>query len=125
MSAWIVSKKHIDVLVAAADLPTQAERNELGQLLWDENHKSVNYRYTEQRPTPRYTFTAPPAPLNTPTILKQINCLDYQSCEHEGWGSSKAFAWLKKLEEMLVPANQTAAQMEATPEYNKAPWGIE
>ena len=50
MSAWIVSKGHIDVLVNGLlqhGLISPKEIAQTGQLLWRENHLSVNDRYAE------------------------------------------------------------------------------
>lgn len=72
MSAWVVSKRHIDILVQSAIVgATDSERDwlhvgqdfsywhdgarhkvtyknasEVGQMLWNENHYSVDYRYS-------------------------------------------------------------------------------
>lgn len=62
MSAWIVSKRHIDVLVQAGWSARRDDRlrwyhggnpheldydnrDAVGRMLWLENHKSVDYRY--------------------------------------------------------------------------------
>jgi hypothetical protein len=48
MSAYIVSRKHIHYLVTAAaqyGLIRLREQDKTGQMLWDENIKSVQYRY--------------------------------------------------------------------------------
>ena len=119
MSAWIVSKKHIDLLVAAAK---NRHPDALGQMLWAENHKSVNYRYGEKRPTPPYTFTPPTEPIDQILLLKQIHCYDYQSCEHDGWERSEAYKLCKKLEAACLAALPPG--VEDSPEYSQAPWGI-
>lgn len=52
MSAFIVSTKHIDFLLAAyvrhvdARL-SQKDLSEIGQMLLNENYESVNYRYRQ------------------------------------------------------------------------------
>ena len=50
MSAWIVSKDHIDLLVTAAlaweqAVPEQADH--IGQMLWRENLESITYCYPD------------------------------------------------------------------------------
>lgn len=66
MSAWIVTKAHIDLLVEAlfkyevvlqADL-AHVSPTEIGKLLWRENHRSINYRYEERKRTPRYSHSS-------------------------------------------------------------------
>ena len=59
MSAWIVSNQHIALLVEAiyrheVPLENPLGPDELGQLLWDENYKSVNYRYDNNETAPTY-----------------------------------------------------------------------
>ena len=125
MSAWIVSKQHIDLLVAASK---EVVPDVLGQMLWDENHKSVNYRYTETKPTPSYTFTARPNKVINPVVvLKQLACYEYQSCEHAGWEDSKAYKFCQMLKAELLATFSTPMTEEmvcALPEYNAAPWGV-
>jgi hypothetical protein len=55
LSAWVVSNAHIDVLVNAAaeyGVLGEAQPQRLGQQLWHENVRSVNYRYGEPSKTP-------------------------------------------------------------------------
>ena len=105
--------------------------DKLGRELWGENLKSVEARYPdcvgkpENRPGPvgevleEYTFalrkfaSASPDPVWT---LKQIRCLQYQSCEHEGWHESMAHAVLESL---------TSFAISYLDGYEDAPWGIE
>jgi len=128
MSAWIVSKKHIDLLVAAAGSVGMAVDNphEVGQMLWHENHVSVNYRYGERTLTPPYKFEAEPNKAIDPVVvIKQINCLDYQSCEHEGWRTSAACRFLTDLTSKLeAKLGLPDDKIHALPAYTAAPWGI-
>jgi len=154
MSAWIVSKHHIDVLVAgvlenggfrhrgqhvkvlAPDEVYEGSKaqwvmdaNELGEMLWRENHKSINYRYGQRERTPDYLYRTPKAyqvqdlswsPVRTivdPAILaKQVSCYDYQSCEHEGYYKSRAYSVMLSLAEHML------GKVEG---YEDAPWGVE
>lgn len=122
MSAWIVSKAHIDVLVTGL-VRSEVVASEgltpdqLGQALWEENHRSVNYRYGEHTPTPEYRHEAHDVP---PVVLaKQVTCYQYQSCEHDGWMESPAKRWTDKLTLLLW-----ARVDQSSPEYDEAPWGI-
>jgi len=122
MSAFVVSKSHIDALIQAAmilrrDYIDFLKLDETGQMLWDENHKSVNSRYHEQTAVPVYHFpTFAVRPVLTPVeVLKAIACLEYQSCEHEGWGESQAKKWLAALSE---------AAISALPGYEAAAWEV-
>lgn len=96
MSAWIVSKGHIDVLVNACvqyDLVpvTHPTLKRLGEMLWLANHRSVNARYNEDIQVPEYEPELIEAPLGAVHVIAAIHCYDYQSCEHDGWQESEAF----------------------------------
>lgn len=136
MSAWIVSKVHIDRIVETAVewlslSPDQAVA--LGRNLWTENLKSVAYRYMHDvsgnRPGPSgltdeevENYRPDEArPLSPNEMLAAIHCLDYQSCEHPGWKTSAAFALLSKL---TVEAARRGARIGSS-EYQKAPWGFD
>lgn len=127
MSAWIVSKKHIDVLVAAALGMEGVEPNALGKMLWEENHKSINYRYSEKNAAPAYEFEVPTTVELTPGLIaKQIACYEYQSCEHLGWEDSKARKFCEDLKRSLVPNRVEADDaIRKLPGYEEAPWGID
>lgn len=170
MSAFIVSKKHVDTLVQSAiagpsdhhgwhdsgerffrwyydgqsrrldpfaDEPRERGRTEivtpsmLGQLLWDENRRSVDHRYDEENVEQPYLFE----PVTRPGVMMigaagltiaieslvtaaelacGINCYEYQSCEHDDWGSSEAFAICRSMKENIL---------RTLPGYSAAPWG--
>jgi hypothetical protein len=87
MSAFIVNKTHIDAIVTAiVDCPniniSRSESNIdlVGQILWDENFKSVNYRYSDNEQAPKYSHRVKYVSLAQ--AIKAISCLNYQSCEH-------------------------------------------
>lgn len=132
MSAWIVSQAHIDALVSAT-LPKgghklsyqhdgqwryveHGDADRIGQLLWDECHRSINFRYDEQTPTPAYRHRIPGARLDVVTLIKAAHCYRYQSCEHPEWETSEAAAITAALESWLV---------HEVPGYDAAPWGLD
>ena len=139
MSCWIVSKKHVDVLVSALRLYKLIPADELdktGALLWAENHTSYNYRYDEDTEVPAYAFAEPvgltqlvysntqdpttkPLDLNAVSVLKQVNCYEYQSCEHPGWAESRACRLMDALEAALHADSRGAARHTAA--YEAAP----
>jgi len=102
MSAWIVSKKHIDLIVAAVAEGTRdrlfkgrrINRDKLGQMLVSENVHSISYRYPDDNvfagelPGPAepyylqpYTFEHPNYLPTAAELYQAVNCYDYQSCE--------------------------------------------
>ncbi len=141
MSAWIVAREHIDVLLSAA-LPDftwysgpnfehrhhldHTNTDEVGRMLWAENVASVAHRYPddtdETRPghpfdVDRYTYRPYGAYVPTPVeALKAIGCYEYQSCEHPGWRTSVACAYVRALEQHLI---------DQLPGYDQAPWDFD
>lgn len=128
MSAWIVSKRHIDYIVTAA---IQAELismspDETGRMLWRECLASVAYRYpgdtgSGDRPGPvdfrdsdvdTYTWTETPV-LTGGALAKTLGCYRYQSCEHPGWEDSEAAALIEKLN----------APVDGADYPDSVPWG--
>jgi|HubBroStandDraft_5_1064220.scaffolds.fasta_scaffold69458_2 hypothetical protein len=109
MSAYVVDKETIDTLIAGAlraKLFGLDEATANGQMLWRENVTSVSFRYnlptrdaTElaeyEGDVEAYEFT--PCDPTGPAIDSAIDCLDYQSCEHDGWEASAACALLRNL----------------------------
>lgn len=146
MSAWIVSENHIRLLVEACykyevlkdDTLTP---DALGQLLWRENHKSVNARYGERKRTPRFQHDSQamaawpyPSPgqgcirelARRPALLfKQAGCYHYQSCEHPTWERSAAASMITRLiEAIALSQGRTIDEMYEGMQGNE-PWGIE
>lgn len=131
MSAWIVSRAHIDVLVQAltADAGlTPGTPDEIGRELWAENLASVAYRYPRDtdgdRPGPlefrdsdveTYTYREPAKVIPDAGILMAVDCYTYQSCEHPGWNKSRAVKWM----DTLKMRHATAESLD------KYPWGFD
>lgn len=100
MSAFLVSKRHIDVLVAAD--PNRGEWREaiggrlssadkLGKLLLRANEKSIAARYddADDSASSGYTFTDP-GPIDPLVVIKAAHCFEYQACEYRQWAHSLA-----------------------------------
>lgn len=100
-----------------------------GQMLVNENVRSVAYRYPDTNPDegnmpgPVDAYYMGPYvyrdPGFTPTpgqVFKAIDCLDYQSCEHPGWRTSEAYAALASLRD---------AYCQQVDGYDDAPWGFD
>lgn len=148
MSAWTISENHVRVIVQslykysvlefrAKDIPYSPIK--LGQLLWEENYRSVNHRYQGEYETPHYTqgSTAVCRYEGTPigtvwevtrqpiVVLKLVRCYVYQSCEHPTWEASAACALTEVLSIVLHTvlgcADGEAVKLAA---YDAAPWSI-
>ena len=141
MSAFVVDKSHINAMVTLALLKpygsyfrfhhgaerievTHENADEIGQILLDENVKSVMHRYEDS------TITELPGSVNAQWLIpfkyspmckipdaveaiKLIQCFEYQSCEHPEWEQSKAKAFCEAL---------TRNQFRRLPGYDDAPW---
>lgn len=131
MSAWVVSRKHIDYLVSAAKQydphhymrygetrMAELTTTELGRDLWRENMASVAYRYEDARIEDEmladYRFCR--VAIDPVVALKAIDCYEYQSCEHPEWRASKARKFCDDLRGVCICA---------LPGYDQAPWGID
>lgn len=149
MSAFIVNRKHIAYLVhAGLQLPGRsnqgcrlywyhngphelypgnyANAEHVGQVMWNENIRSVLYRYPGDTkataPGPieeTYQFSlndSRPITVDPVQTLKACACYAYQSCEHPEWEQSEAYAILRAIER---------AAINELPGYEKAEWEIQ
>jgi len=89
---------------------------ELGDVLWKENFRSVNFRYQERNKIPKYTYN-PGKDLSYVEFIKLLKCLDYQSCERKDYEKSKAFMYIRVL--------CWRANRYELPGYEEAPWGLD
>lgn len=100
---------------------------EVANMLWRENMKSVSARYPNESsatlPGPKedmeviaeLDFTRGHWDRFDPVqVLQSINCLGYQSCEHEGWKDSEAHTFLESLK---------SAAIHSLPGMDAAKWG--
>lgn len=124
MSAHIVS----DETISGMFQPTDTERGatyyyrgsrrltrvESGQVLVDQNYRSVNSRYgTSDKP---HKYSNPPVRRLKPVeILKLCSCYDYQACETTDYEASEAFR--------IVSALRTRA-IQMLDGYEEAEWGL-
>lgn len=130
MSAFVVSKTDIDILVTAIAKLKPAghglvDFNAIGRLLWRENVASVTYRYRhiprdeleaqfpELKAVEAYRFK--PRRVRPEAVAKIANCYDYQTCEHDGYEASQA---------RQIYLAIKAGYPETLPGYDSMPWGI-
>lgn len=123
MSAFIVSNRHINALIRFAINANVTLKGKLvaedpkvfGQILTNENYRSVNYRYSENTPIEIYRHRLGEKILDPVTILKACDCYDYQSCETSDYPKTDAA--------MLIN-NIRFAAIHCLPGYDEAPWGL-
>ena len=131
MSAFVVGNKHISAMLQVmgtcypgdcCSYYWQGERHyvngksrEVGQILVDENYRSVNYRYSEngepEEFAPDYTVRT----LSPVEVIKACDCYLYQSCETPDWKETEAYAIVRMIRERAI---------RRLPGYEKAEWGI-
>lgn len=161
MSAYMVDREHIRYLIEAASsvaegilrgqavvfydhdgnrheyqsvgnaCESERDYSDLGQMLWDENRRSIEARY----PDTRENFASAPGKCDEAEagcqygehnyspmwdafpavqVLKAVQCFEYQSCEHAGWKASPAKGFCDFLR---------SAQTKRMPGYESAAWG--
>ena len=136
MSAFVVHPEHINVLLWAGlkdprlgalrwehMRPTHSTElqpetaTEIGQILLDENVKSVNHSYGTEMYTPKLYTYRPPLQRGWTNVelLNALHCYQYQASEHPDWESSQAYAFCQALERRLI---------RRLPGYSDGPWAI-
>lgn len=124
MSAWIVNKAHVDMLVQVAimeGLVKAEDATTTGRMLWLENHRSIEARYGDPVPEAKiaeYLFEGIEAPLDDRIVHLNVGCYRYQTCEHEGWLDSEAHRLCEALEVALE------VRLGPDPNTGHTPWGI-
>jgi hypothetical protein len=132
MSAFVVNKSHIDVLVWYAMRPNGfhgptsywwngethmiTDRDQVGNLLLAENVRSVNARYDDHEPVPTYSYRMPTRAYSEVEVIKACDCLKYQSCETDDYRETEAYAALNAIREKAI---------HALAGYDDADWEIE
>ncbi len=136
MSAFLVTPEHIQAIVAyslheARDYTPPMPGDRMAAILAKENINSVRYRYqerltdrTEQEDAdyiqacarPWLEGTSGKVPVReTIEVLKLMDSLDYQSCEHPDWETSDAYRLLNRIRMQAIPR---------LPGYAISPWTI-
>ena len=138
MSAYLVGPEHINVLLWAAhkafrrhpynltwtfDNPirvhqlTDANLDEVGQMLVDANNASVNHRYGESLEPYEYRYTQPRSHhLVGRRSAQGLAVLRVSLLRApKNWPTTEAYAFCRELQNMLI---------QALHGYDRAPWGI-
>jgi hypothetical protein len=129
MSAYIVSNRHIQAILSCANkgerglyyywkresIYFSGNLDKIGQILLDENQRSVNYRYDTNEPAPVFKWVPDPKVYTPVEIIKLVNCLDYQSCETDNWEITEAHTILEAIKERAI---------HLLPGYDEAEWSI-
>ena len=119
MSAWLLNKYEIDVLVHWLHKTgvSRQQPDSLGAMLWSDNYCSIRYRYGnydrdgKYLKRPSYTYRTPKArhyfngkffdPEDMDQALKMCNFYDYQTCEFPAYEQSRSYKMIHKLMNVL------------------------
>ena len=124
MSAFLVTNKHINVILTAyndglypGEKLSADELTELGYTLLRENQRSVNYRYGARNRVGRYRYQPVYLPEHNAALaaVKLLHSLRYQSCERPDYEKSAAYKLYIKL------LNSITMDL---PDYETAPWSV-
>lgn len=116
MSAYQCSAEHIAFICSVysevynnrrTDYMTFVQRSALFDILTKANAESVAFRYREPVASCPRAVAFPKIDIatidaNIGAIFKSIACLEYQSCEPDGWKDSNAFGLLQGLRDALL-----------------------
>ncbi len=91
---------------------TSETAQRVGQILVNENYRSVNKRYNETDQPYTYEYRPNPMRVWKPVeIIKACNCYDYQACETEGYKDSEAHDIVHRIRQhaiLLLPGYDAA-----------------
>lgn len=133
MSAWLVTKEHIDVLVTAGIalgvVNPDEDPDAVGGTLWVENADSLRYRYADAAEAwdlPTYaTYKFGPAPIEDLAFIHvQNQCYAYQSCEHPGWDHSVAHRFTELLNAAIAKKLHLSVEDVELHSPPGIPWGV-
>lgn len=104
-----------------AVMTQQETADAYANILCAENVRSVNHRYTEHTPEDLSAITVTArdmcnSHLTAVSILKMLDCLEYQSCETEDYESTLAYKLLSQIR---------ASAIRSIPGYETAPWSYD
>jgi hypothetical protein len=88
MSAFICSDSHI-ATIACYFHTDKVEAQKLANDLMRTNVRSVNHRYKESNPFTEVDLAQAKSGYNGSDIIRLLECLDYQSCEHPDYDQGR------------------------------------
>ena len=137
MSAFIVSDRHINVLVSFAARGGRSghasyywkgshqyflgNEQHIASALYAENVRSVNTRYRMDQPADGFVFSRDDSIRDPLVIIKACHCLEYQSCETIDWTGTEAFAILKAIQAVAVRSLPGYAESDGWSIPDRAP----
>lgn len=130
MSAYVLSDEHLDAILTGFKLNLISDSisvkgkmilldsdkalSDVGQILKDENYRSVNARYNEKELSTQYQYKV--ANKYSPVeLLKLCDCYDYQACKAGDYTETLACEVIDCIRRRLI---------KLLPGYDDAMWGI-
>ena len=120
MSAYIVSNMTISAIVDGIALVDEysyigklarKDPKKVGQMLLDENYRSVNERYDEDDKPYEFKFVSgepgwseefmTPHHFTYGQVLGSANCYEYQTCEYEGYDKTETWEAVERMKKNL------------------------
>lgn len=138
MSAFIVNDETIHAIVQGIErygvefeaegykqpnqviIDRQAKNNGIGQILLNQNYRSVFELYNRGGEIPKYRFRE--VECNEGTLLGCIQCYIYQACETEGFFETKLYRSLQQLKEAMLRAMIEQQGQKIPWGYGEYPW---
>jgi len=113
MSAYLVDRSHIEYLVYTlmdfnsschmSHLIGTKRHEEIAEILWNENAKSVSYRCPgDPCHAPKYIRKGIIWSYDEAQILQSIRCYEYQSCEHPEYKQSLAKKLMDAMKDLVI-----------------------
>lgn len=139
MSAYVVPDFHINALVSWAAgrngsnavsyywggcrRNVRGDEKRISSVLYAENVRSVNARYSDSDPAHGFVFKSLPNLLNPIDVIKGCHGYGYQACEADGYEQSEAFAIIAGIEQSAIRSlpgyGDSNAWCISGPEFNK------
>ena len=136
MSAYVVDDKVIHALLTWAQRPQWSapacyyhpgyrledkhtfydNLDMIGQILVNQNYRSVNHRYNDMEIPPEYHWERYPlSKLSAVQVIKACDCYAYQACEVDDWETTEAHKIIDTIRERAI---------DELPGMEEAEWGV-
>jgi hypothetical protein len=87
----------------------------VGQVLLNENFRSVNYLYRRDTETPAFQLARLRRRYTPVEVLKALGCYSYQACETPDWKATDAYTIVQMLKTRAI---------SQLPGYDEAAWEV-
>jgi hypothetical protein len=95
-------KKHEELNKKFANLLRSEKLNYIGNYILENNYLSVNFRYNQNEKAHDFNFKPSYKSISIAQFLKNIDCIDYQSCEVDNYYQSEFYYFLNRLKQFAI-----------------------